>query len=495
MGFLGDMGQKLTDWYRQPGDQQQQAAPQEQPMPQMPNFQAHAPMGMDQARQNYDVAGQRAAWTEGQLGGLQAQQKRQGDDIMQAGIAQREQDVADMAKMREEQTLDFQRRSDSIQRQIRSQAQQEIDPSKFFKDRGAWGSIMLGLSVAIGGYLNPRGPNLALQAIEKKIDQEIQVQDANLARKDRGLALEEKALDRDRDLAGDMMKTKEWRSAQVWELVGIKAKQMAERTTDQMAKATAMDIAAQAEKKSAEVAFKLASDQAQRDNAVKVARINATPGIMAQNQRRREYDQDQRDQAIYGKKAMWAAEDAKTRRMTAEAAQTRAETQQQGAVRTIQDPVSGDVIGHVPKEIYKETHSKLIEYQNVYDLIDDINGRAAKQGLWDRRSDVLNTGGQLDHEIRAAYASLHPAIANLKKRGANITKNEEEWIYGSVGAGPDTWTTKEMYDRLKFTEMVLHRERDRLLSGSVIERRGNGDGQAAPGKAAEPQLSDEDDED
>lgn len=474
MGFIGNLGPQMAQWYGQ-------RQPEEQPMPQQPQgqppidftepqFQARPPMGMDQARQELDVAGQRSAWAAGKHAEADARQRQQADAITNKGIIEREQNVAELAKYREEQVMEFQRRSDSLRQRIQQQAQQTVDQSKFFRDQGTWGNILLGLSVAIGGFLNPRGPNLAMQAIERRIEQDLAIQGDNLDRKEKALHTEEGLLDSDRHDADDLFKNREWRAAQAWEMVGIKAKQMAEATSDAQAKAVAMEIVAQAQQKSAERSFKLAEEQQKREDAIKIAKINTGPQYMQAKLARDKYDQQQQDEAIYGKPAMLNAQDSHTRRMQAEAAQTRAATTAQKAQGvTFTDPVLGQQLQLKPTVRYNDVIKKVGNYASFFDSMEEVQKIGEDQGLWDRRTDILNTGSKTTHELKSIYNKMMLDLVGLKDRGAAIPETEMAYLKGQVGDGPDTWSTKDYSDRLKKVRQLYDSEYRRYLQLISLE--------------------------
>lgn len=75
----------------------------------------------------------------------------------------------------------------------------EVDPNRLFAERGAWASVLAGISILAGGALQGlqgRGDNPGLTAVNNAIDRDIQLQKDQYARRREGLQAKETAFER-----------------------------------------------------------------------------------------------------------------------------------------------------------------------------------------------------------------------------------------------------------------------------------------------------------
>lgn len=75
----------------------------------------------------------------------------------------------------------------------------EVDPTRVFSDKGAWASVLAGISIIAGGMLQGfqgRSNNPGLDAVNNAIDRDIQLQKDAIAKRERGLQAKETELER-----------------------------------------------------------------------------------------------------------------------------------------------------------------------------------------------------------------------------------------------------------------------------------------------------------
>ena len=75
----------------------------------------------------------------------------------------------------------------------------EVDPNRLFSEKGAWASVLAGISILAGGALQGlqgRGDNPGLTAVNNAIDRDIQLQKDQYARRREGLQAKETAFER-----------------------------------------------------------------------------------------------------------------------------------------------------------------------------------------------------------------------------------------------------------------------------------------------------------
>jgi hypothetical protein len=121
---------------------------------------------------------------------LEDQKKRRA--IAQQQDAEMENRRLGLEKMQEQGRQEAAARQHNWEVGKRELANMKVDPSKFFRDRGTLGTLMMAVSAALGGFDAPfhGGKNRALELIERGIEREMKAQQANIAKKGRMLGME-----------------------------------------------------------------------------------------------------------------------------------------------------------------------------------------------------------------------------------------------------------------------------------------------------------------
>lgn len=130
--------------------------------------------------------------------GLKADLARKDADATQGKVVAQDQAVS-RAEQAYQKTLDG---FDAAERDIAARREQidkeSIDPGRFWTDQGAWGSLVGALSIMagqIGAAMMKSDKNVALEVINRKVDQDIAAQVENLGNKRKALGDAERTFD------------------------------------------------------------------------------------------------------------------------------------------------------------------------------------------------------------------------------------------------------------------------------------------------------------
>lgn len=104
-------------------------------------------------------------------------------------------DELKLDRMRQE----YARRQKEIDTERAAVDKLEVDPNRLFNEKGAWASVLAGISILAGGALQGlqgRGSNPGLDAVNAAIDRDVQLQKEKYARRREGLREKETAFER-----------------------------------------------------------------------------------------------------------------------------------------------------------------------------------------------------------------------------------------------------------------------------------------------------------
>ena len=96
----------------------------------------------------------------------------------------------------EEERRELNRRREQV-------ADMEVDPDKFFKDRGTWSRISAVIAAALGGYAKGLGVDMGRSLIEEGINEEIDAQKANIRQANEGVREKSNAYQELLEIHGD----------------------------------------------------------------------------------------------------------------------------------------------------------------------------------------------------------------------------------------------------------------------------------------------------
>lgn len=476
-----------------------QLAQQGRPIDMTPPAMAPLPKRTDPMDMGPEVAGvtqaaQRHAWAAGKVREAQDAAQAPARAFQGQMMADNERAALANAGARQTASEDYQDRLALYRNKLKREAE-SANPDSYFEKTGVWGNLMLGIAMAASGWMNPRGPNQAVAMIEHNIDRYIMSEDKKRARRGEALALEGQAIDAEGKAGEAGYRSAEEKRAIIWELANNKLKSMANATSNEAAKASILEAQYAAEQKAAEAtldAFKTGIDAKAR---IQVAKIGAGPDYARVAEDKRQHKEDlqfgkERELHNVGMKGAQIAVAA----TTAEAAKTRADKYQPGGAGSALRPVkaNGEQIGFAYKDDWKETMHVVDTHREIDDTMNKIIDLAGGTSLWDRRSDVLNLGSEKVHKIDALYADLIAKIAHGEGFGANLTAAEIELIKRRIGTGADTWTTKDLRDRLSYIRGVKAKYYEGYLRDHLVQAgEGAAPGAAPPGVQAPDRPDDE----
>jgi hypothetical protein len=140
-----------------------------------------------------------------------------------------------------------------------------VDPTRFFSDRGAAGTIGVAIATALGGLgaALSGGPNQALDTINRAIDRDIAAQEANQRNAQAGVGNARTFLDIARQQFDDRAAAQQAARSLAWGQVAERAGAQAATLRDQGARLRAQELQQQAEAQAAQA--RAAAEQAQFD--------------------------------------------------------------------------------------------------------------------------------------------------------------------------------------------------------------------------------------
>lgn len=427
----------------------------------------------------------------------QDEQQSIGESMMSAADEENQRQFQDEVAANDAAMGRIQAEAARLHAQIKQDAGTKVDENQVFKKMGVWGSIAMLVSIGLSGYLNPRGTNQAWAALQKMIDRNIDVQKTNIENKRKQTYADLQALQTEEGFQKYLQSTAEWKRATAYELVAKHARLIGSQTTDKFVKARAAEMDAKAESAAADQSLQnvvkanalkeryLASANTARAGVTKVQ--IQTQASTENNQRTNEEKRHATDLGFAHKEArllhdVTSAQLDRENRL--EIAKLKAKYGGSGHIPasafpvSVTDPVSGKLVGSVRNSVYPKVAQAMLFHAKVEDEMDEILALAGQSGWWDRRPDLANLGSERSHRISALYAKLITDIAHGEGYGANFTETEQEFIKRQTGYQPDTWTTQDLYDRLKAIRDLRHKHYQWMLNTYLIQ---GGDGRAAAG--------------
>lgn len=399
-----------------------------------------------------DRAQQENMWAQGKLAEAQAPQQQRMQGMQSQAVADDRTQMQANYQAHEERLAQVNQKANQLRSQIRSWADTNVDPNQLFKTAkggpNIWAGILMGISVGISGFLNPRGPNLALAAIERMIDRNIAVQESNLARKGRALHAEESMLDSERDQTNDWLKTAEGKRAAAWELVGRELEIAGKQTTDDIQRATALAMRKEAELKAAQARYDAAKSVYAQEEATKRSRIQAGATIGAAKQNRI---------GAMEREVLRTATELPVKAYNAETNRIKAEKQGQGQRRQLTDPENpSQILGTVSPAMEKEASARVLSDRKAERSLNRLLDTSTS--WWERRPNALGMGSDVlkgmatDFSYLAAWAKGKGQL----ELGQALLGMEDDILKGATGTGPDTWTTKDPQAQLSRLREILY---------------------------------------
>lgn len=225
--------------------------------------------------QREGVAAQRAN-TAKMLADMETQKKMQSIlPQMEQGIDANAQQMQANNQRYDQQMQELEQRSALLREEIKKNASESVDPTRYFKNAPTWGKIAMAVSLGVAGALNPRGQNVAMGIIERAIERDIDAQKDSLDRKSRALGAQGQMLAMDKAGVKGEYDNREYRRAQAWELVGQRFKLESEKSTDEESKMRAIQGATEADLRAAEAARKAADEEMKYATQLRTAQIYA----------------------------------------------------------------------------------------------------------------------------------------------------------------------------------------------------------------------------
>lgn len=184
------------------------------------------------------IAGANQAVAKAEQDSAQAQA-----DVFSAGLQQqRERDARDsQAHQQEQSSIDTS--TNKYQTNQQAYAAMTVDPDRRYKEKGTSSKIGAGVAIALGalGASLAKGPNYALDIVNKAQDDDINAQLANIDKKDKELDREGQDLRTMRDSLGSNDRMRNLMRAQAWEntLNDMKAVDMSNKPAEIQAHAQA----------------------------------------------------------------------------------------------------------------------------------------------------------------------------------------------------------------------------------------------------------------
>lgn len=127
--------------------------------------------------------------------GAKAAAKQAGAEVAAREV--REQELAASLKRQQDLMKEYATKKEENEGRVRERMaamqSQQIDPQRFFKERGTWSQLSAALSIAAGAYASALtgGPNAALSIVNQAIDRDIDAQKSELQKKKDLVGLED----------------------------------------------------------------------------------------------------------------------------------------------------------------------------------------------------------------------------------------------------------------------------------------------------------------
>lgn len=423
--------------------------------------QRQSPFDLSPEVEQHRRAGVERGYYDSQLDMAKMEQKQRGDEIMMKANEENESSFKANAEGREADEEQYRKDADQIYSQIQRDAGQVIDPGAFFREKSAWDNIGMAISMALAGYLNPRGPNMALEIIEKNLDRWIDAKKTNIENKRKEGYEKIQALQGKAAVMNRLRDTAEWKRATVYEMAANQAKLVGEQTTDKIIKARSDQFQAMARENAAKEAYQAALKGGAWMAGIMRAKISAGPGYAAVSERGREFNI-----ALPGK-SMDTAWDNRNNDARIQLMRERVNAAGgAGNLVPLQD-VTGEIMGHVRKQDWDESKKTVLNFRSIDEKIGQIQDLGGGRDLWERRPDLLNLGSEETHQLKVLYNNLMQTL--MEPFGKVLSQTEKGYLTGQTGEGPDTWNTKDYADRIAMLRNIKQREFDRFLKASVIE--------------------------
>lgn len=426
-----------------PPEFQPPAPPAPPPMPE-PTMQVPVPKrqwSMDTGPERAQAANAmaRTTDTQNQMAQMQLGQKQVADQTRMQGIQDRQESADEAYQQHEERLKEIKGRTDQLRSEIDDYSKQQVDPNSFFNHTSTWGKVAMGVSMAISGFLNPRGPNMAFQAINQLIEHDMQAQESNLKRKGEALGMKQRLLGEDVAQENDLFKSREARSAMAWNLVKEQADIQQNQTTDPMAKKNAQLLKDMADQKIQQFLYDgVTKDMDRRE---KVSAAYAT--VEAAKQRGKdEMAQQIQKQAYESYKAPMEA---------AKAFQKISPDGVPKGEQVIIDPYRGTPVGVVKDGEAENMRAFVLNSQRVDQA---MSGMLALSGK-NYHPDLPGWREQNVRKIETYISEMQLAellTDKLNSRGGRWAAVIE---LAKTGAKPETWFTPDNVEKIKLAQNLM----------------------------------------
>lgn len=458
-GWLSGGGLQPPDPMGSPQPQlppQPQVTPPPQPMPMpMKNPMAGAAGSM---LGNFDTTSQN--YLQSSMNAYDAQQEaaRQRSIQEEPLHAQNRKAYEDNIAARDEQRVMLMERAEDIRKRTQAFAAQDIQPFRLVQNKETWEKVALGISMAIGGFLNPRGRNHVADLILEYVDRDIGGQKADQQRK--GAALDAERADNAQALQASRQEFME--------------KEERRLTLLELAKKE-MDIAAAKQGNPAAAALR---DQYKAELEMKIheKRMDFAKGLL-------NYDLGLRQVGLgYGQLAQRKEEMKQNivqhqfdRNM--DLAQTAMREKRYGVTggrNYLPVVAGGELIGYVPKASHDDATKWLMAKDAAAATAEALILSQSKRDWWADRPDLLariGLGSNAHLEASQLYGQLVKHVRVIEGSGKNWTGNEEQNVYRQITPGAGGWFQENPTVRLKSFIESLDIDEDRL-KGTMLDDTG-----------------------
>lgn len=462
----------MQDWMGT--GQLQPPAPVQMPPPQtMAPPPQMAPPPMPMAGQARGIAGpmlqqaQQAGQAQKQAGlarfdAEQTQQRAMAEQMGPAYTRDEELYKADMQKKADAE-IEFNSRQNAFKQRVSTLAAEDVDPMRVVNNMETWQKIALGVSMAIGGFLNPKGKNHSAELILEYIDRDVKAQEFNQNRKMKALGAEQDMASQDMVRARQAFEDGEAHRLHLIELAKRQAAIEAVRNGSPVAQAARDQLSAELDAK----AFDIVQD-ATKGLLTYDASIRATNQQAHEAKQRLEFDKSK----LAATTAVDLAKIAVDQTTNTDANNKRyGIASGKNFLPVVND---GQMLGFVPKGQHQETSEWLRAADGAKAAAEAITLSQSKRDWWADRPDLLaRLGLGSDEHITAEeiYAQLVKHTRIMEGSGKAWTGNEEKNVYRQITKGAGGWLQEDPTTRLRAFVNSIESDRKRLL-GTFMDENG-----------------------
>lgn len=401
-----------------PQDQALDPFPPQQPPPQPPQVRPLAPLpflgkhpGFQQAMVRSDAANKnyaQATADQSAVQGFIGQQAQAGQQ--QAVEESQAQAQANQAKREEEQARTA-AGTKELRGRIQAYASEGVDPLRLVHNAETWQKVVMGISMAISGFLNPRGPNLAFEAILKLIDRDTQGQEVNLAKKG-------KQLDMDRQMNMDDEKTSRQSYIEAEEK-RMTLLELAKQRANTEAQKLGANASAQANNQllQAKLDQELEERSAKLYGEIEKTKISAGVGYQANAETRRYHD------VQFAQHNMDAAMDATKESLDRSAKKEGSDGVPKGKAEVF-DPQTGRSLGLVNLGQERTWQELIGEHNQMRQALLRAGKENKSMDAWDKAPGAGLLGADTPRDVQGDLAFVQDAYVKWSHKGGALTNTE-----------------------------------------------------------------------